>query len=31
MWSVLCVMFNVGCVMTKLAIYDDIPYYIYTF
>ena len=22
---------NVGCVTTRLTIYDDIPYYIYTF
>ena len=22
---------SVGCVTTKLTIYDDIPYYIYTF
>lgn len=24
-------MCSVGCVMTRLTIYDDIPYYIYTF
>lgn len=24
-------MFSVGCVTTRLTIYDDIPYYIYTF
>lgn len=24
-------MFSVGCLVTRLTIYDDIPYYIYTF
>ena len=23
--------FSVGCLVTRLTIYDDIPYYIYTF
>ena len=25
------VVWGVGCLMTRLTIYDDIPYYIYTF